>query len=187
MEIERKFLLKALPEGLPETERHHLIQGYLSTNPVLRPRLSENLTTGETEAYVTYKGRGLIAREEYNLPFSKEAILPLFDKCEGTIIRKTRILIPLTLPRFAPGYDPAADSEVQEMPELTAEVDVFEGDFEDLLFAEVEFPSLAMAKAYIPEDWFFLDVTEMREYSNSALSKCDPRTLMADYRKRIGG
>ena len=64
MEIERKFLIKQLPEDLSSYENIHITQGYLSTEPVVRVR-------EEGEAYVlTYKGPGLLSREEVNLPLT---------------------------------------------------------------------------------------------------------------------
>ena len=38
MEIERKFLIKQLPEHLDNYPCRHIEQGYLSTNPVVRIR-----------------------------------------------------------------------------------------------------------------------------------------------------
>ena len=40
-----------------------------------------------------------------------------------------------------------------------------------LIMAEVEFPDEATANAYIPEDWFLLDVTLDKRYHNSNMSK----------------
>ena len=58
MEIERKYLLKELPE-LETYENHKIEQAYLCTGPVVRVRRED-----ETY-YMTYKGGGLMAREEY--------------------------------------------------------------------------------------------------------------------------
>ena len=50
MEIERKFLVKTLPEGLDSYKCKHIEQGYLNTNPDVRIRKSD-------EDYIlTYKG-----------------------------------------------------------------------------------------------------------------------------------
>ena len=68
IEIERKFLPPALPDGLERYPHKEFLQGYLSTSPTVRVRR-------EGEAYVlTYKGSGLLKREEYNLPLTDFAL-----------------------------------------------------------------------------------------------------------------
>lgn len=140
MEIERKFLIKELPD-LSQYESKHITQGYLSTNPVVRVREDGD------KYYLTYKGKGLLAREEANLPLTKESFEHLVEKSDGKIIRKTRHLIPLV--------------------PYTIELDVFEGDHAPLIMAEVEFPSIEAANAFTPPAWFGEDVTEDPRYHNS--------------------
>ena len=144
MEIERKFLVHSLPSGL-ETYRMHMIeQAYLNTDPVVRVRREDE------DYYMTYKGRGLIAREEYNLPLNAAAYAHLKEKADGNVITKRRYLIPLD--------------------GLTAELDVFEGAFEGLSLVEVEFESMEQAAAFIPPAWFGRDVSEEGSFQNSRLS-----------------
>ena len=65
MEIERKYLIKKLPEDLAQYPHMEMEQAYLCTEPVVRVRK-------EGEDYVlTYKSKGLMVREEYNLPLTK--------------------------------------------------------------------------------------------------------------------
>ena len=148
MEIERKFLIEKakLPENLEEFARHEIEQGYLCTEPVVRIRREDE------SYYLTYKSKGLLAREEYNLPLNREAYLHLKPKADGIVIVKTRYRIP-------------------ERDGLTIELDVFHGDYEGLLLAEVEFPSEEAANAYEPPAWFGEDVTYSSRYHNSTLSK----------------
>ena len=56
MEIERKFTVKALPENLDSYPFHLIEQAYLNTDPVLRIRRQDD------EYYLTYKGKGLMAK-----------------------------------------------------------------------------------------------------------------------------
>ena len=79
MEIERKFLIRYLPENLSDYECLHIEQAYLCTSPVIRIRRQDE------EYYLTYKGTGLLAREEYNLPLSKEGYEHLRPKADGNI------------------------------------------------------------------------------------------------------
>ena len=67
MEIERKFLIKKLPDL---TSYDYLIieQGYLNTDPVIRVRKQNN------KYVLTYKTSGLLSREEYNLNLNKEIL-----------------------------------------------------------------------------------------------------------------
>ena len=101
---------------------------------------------------MTYKGKGFLAREEYNLPLNREAYEHLITKADGNIICKKRYLIPI------------------KDTSLTIELDIFEGVFAPLIIAEVEFPSIEEAESFTPPAWFKEDVTEDRHYSNSYLS-----------------
>ena len=89
MEIERKFLIDTLPENLSDYPYHQLEQGYLCTEPVIRIRREND------DYYLTYKSKGLMVREEYNLPLTKEAYEHLLSKIDGILISKKRYLIPL--------------------------------------------------------------------------------------------
>lgn len=148
MEIERKFLIshENLPADLKQYPFHKIQQGYLCTDPVVRIRKQDN------SYYLTYKSRGLMAREEYNLPLTEEAYLHLKPKADGIVLSKTRYLIP-------------------EKQGLTIELDVFHDDYEGLLLAEVEFDSEEKANSYKPPAWFGEDVTYSTAYHNSTLSK----------------
>lgn len=150
MEIERKFLLKQLPEDLDSRPFHQIEQAYLNTKPVVRIRRQDDTY------YLTYKSDGMMSREEYNLPLTKEAYDHMLPKADGNVLSKKRYLIPL------------------DQPGLTIELDVFEGDFFGLILAEVEFPDEETAGAFVPPEWFGEDVTFSGLYHNSYLSACSP-------------
>lgn len=146
MEIERKYLIHTLPEN-PENYPHRIIeQGYLSTEPVVRIRRDND------EYILTYKSKGLMVREEYNLPLTKDSYMHLREKIDGRLIIKKRYLIPLS-------------------NELTIELDIFGGDLAPLMLAEVEFPDETSANSFTPPKWFGEDVTFSGEYHNSRLSR----------------
>ena len=44
---------------------------------------------------MTYKGKGLLKRENIIFPLTKAAMKTLSSKADGNVIKKTRILIPL--------------------------------------------------------------------------------------------
>ena len=107
MEIERKYLIDTLPEDYQDYPCRHIEQAYLNTDPVIRIRKDNN------KHELTYKSKGLMAREEYNLPLDEASYQHLLTKIDGRLIRKKRYMIPLN------------DS-------LTIELDVFEDDLAPL-------------------------------------------------------
>ena len=147
MEIEKKFIPTNLPENLDQYKYHKLEQAYLNTSPVVR------ISKEDDSYYLTYKGGGMMARKEYNLPLNEESYYHLLEKADGNIISKTRFIIPIN------------DGK------LTAELDVFHGKFKGLLLVEVEFSSVEEADAFQKPDWFGEEVTYDRRYHNSYLSK----------------
>ncbi len=168
MEIERKFTIKKLPENLENFEKLEMEQAYLCTDPVIRAR-KENETY-----YLTYKGKGLLAREEANLPLHQAAYNHLLPKADGLVIKKTRYIIPLTNPVF--DMILLKKNGVEALPaglNLKVELDVFHMPT-GLIMAEVEFPTIELANAYQMEDWFLADVTDNRSYHNSNISKGGP-------------
>lgn len=149
MEIEKKFLIQSLkdvPGDISDYKYHDLEQGYLSTEPVVRVRKEDDTY------YLTYKGSGMLVREEYNLPLTEESYEHLVKKADGIVIKKRRYLIPLD-------------------GGLTCELDVFHGKYEGLLLAEVEFSSEEEANAFVPPAWFDTEVTYDSRYHNSNMSK----------------
>ncbi len=159
MEIERKFTLKKVPENLEAYPSHLIEQAYLCTEPVVRIRREDDLF------YLTYKGSGMLAREEYNLPLTEESYYHLRKKADGKVISKRRYLIPLKNPTFSHSI-----SRPPEGYTLLIELDVFCEPFAPLIMAEVEFGSKESAEAFIPPDWFDEDVTYKKEYHNSHMA-----------------
>ena len=145
MEIERKFTVKVLPENLADYPCKRIEQAYLCTEPVVRVRRKDD------EFWLTCKGEGFLAREEFELLLSEEAYRHLMSKTDGLVIEKERYHIPWG------GY--------------TIELDIFGGALAPLIMAEVEFPSVEEALSFCPPDWFDRDVTEDPDYSNANLSK----------------
>lgn len=149
MEIERKYLIDSdqIPFDPKDYPCRQIEQGYLCTEPVVRIRRDQE------EYFLTYKSKGLMIREEYNLPLTKDAYLHLRQKIDGRIISKDRYVIPL-----------APDSS------LRIELDFFHGDLEGLILAEVEFPDLYSAETFSAPGWFGEDVTHSSRFHNSSLA-----------------
>ena len=141
MEIERKFLIRELPADVEKYEHFHIEQGYLCRQPVIRVRRMGD------DYYLTYKGSGMMTREEYELPLNAEAFVTLLEKCDGTIIRKMRYHYP--------------------EGKYTIDLDIFESPRRGLILAEVEFDTEEEALAYQPPEWFDTEVTNDPFYHNS--------------------
>ncbi|MBQ9661290.1 MAG: CYTH domain-containing protein [Bacteroidales bacterium] len=144
-EIERKFLV-AGDFRKEVTGESRIVQGFLNSAPgrTVRVRIRGDKGT------LTVKGpaRGLTRFEwEKEIPLAEaEQLLAL---CEPGVIDKTRCLVP------------SADGR------HTWEVDVFHGDNEGLVVAEIE---LASEQESFPRpDWLGEEVTEDRRYFNSCL------------------
>ena len=146
-EIERKYLVDRhnIPGDLDSYAYHDIEQAYLNTQPVVRVRKSDE------EYFLTYKSKGFMERDEYNLPLDEKSYYHLLKKADGNIITKRRYLIPYG--------------------KYTIELDVFDGAFEGMVLAEVEFESLEEANAFTAPEWFIDDVTFSTKYHNSTLSK----------------
>ena len=143
MEIERKFLISALPD-LSSFPYHEIEQAYLNEKPGVRIRKSDD------RYILTVKGEGILSHEEYELPLSREAYLHLLEKADGRIITKRRYKIPFG--------------------SYTIELDLFSGCMDGLILAEVEFPSVEEAERFTPPDWFAADVTYDPRYRNAAMA-----------------
>lgn len=146
MEIERKYLVAALPDNYTSFPSRSIEQAYLCTEPVVRIRREDD------QYYLTYKSKGLLEREEYNLPLTQEAYRHLLPKADGMVLTKRRYRIPIPDTR------------------LIIELDIFSGAYEGLCLAEVEFETREEAERFVPPDWFGTDVTFSGEYQNSRLA-----------------
>ena len=168
MEIEKKYLVRHLPEGLENYPSRHLVQSYISRSPVIRLRKIEE--KGQESFVLTVKGAGLSlpdylekvvflsVREEFELDLTREQYERLRAKEEGRVLEKTRYLIPLE--NTGCGED-----------KLTAELDVFHGELSGLILVEVEFGSTGAMEAFVPPEWFGEDVSDSDRYHNSTLSR----------------
>ncbi|WP_070001067.1 CYTH domain-containing protein [Cellulosilyticum sp. I15G10I2] len=144
MEIERKFLVKECPL-LYHYPNKALTQGYIAMDPVIRIREIAN------NFWLTIKSKGTMIREEFELPITKEQYTSLCAKLEGEPIAKTRYFIPLP-------------------NDLTAELDIYQGNLQGLMTVEVEFPTLDDADRFNPPLWFGKDITYDNRYKNNYLS-----------------
>lgn len=145
IEIERKFLVKEIPGHLDNYSSHEIKQGYISTNPTIRLRQQDN------DYIFTFKGIGIMEKVEFEHPLTLAQFHNLWKKVENRTITKTRYIIPIE-------------------NNLKAELDIYTGDLSGFMNVEVEFSTTEDANNFIPPDWFGVEITADKRYSNASLS-----------------
>lgn len=145
LEIERKFLVQG--DFLPEvTSSSRVVQGYLASSPSASVRIR---IYGE-KGYMTVKGcmsESGMSRFEWEKEISVDEAVSLLMLCSGGVIDKVRHIVPYHGHLF--------------------EVDVFAGDNEGLIIAEVELSS--EDEAFEKPSWLGKEVTGDIRYHNSIL------------------
>lgn len=145
IEIERKFLVRDL-DFLGGHSGMRIAQGYLSTTPesTVRVRVSGD------NAWLTIKGRNAGAtRLEFEYRVPADDAQQLLALCQAGRIDKTRYRVPVGTHVW--------------------DVDVFHGDNDGLVVAEVELGD--EQEAFVRPDWLGDEVTDDPRYFNSALSE----------------
>jgi CYTH domain-containing protein len=146
-EIERKYLVRLLPENLKRWRHYSIAQGYLATESAGRQvRLRKK---GKTTSLTFKVGRGA-HREEREIRLSPKQFAALWPATAGRRLRKVRYDIP--------------------WKNLLIEIDVYRGKHDGLVVAEVEFPDLATCREFKPPRWFGREVTGQKRYSNVRLA-----------------
>ena len=146
-EIERKFLVRKLPDKLEDFPHAQIEQGYLALEgdgvQVRMRKAGENLS-------LTYKRNQEDAREEREITLTPEQFAILWPATAERRLSKTRYDVPL-------GH-------------LVIEIDVYHGRHEGLIVAEVEFADKPEARSFHPPPWLGDDVSRDPRYSNQLLA-----------------
>ncbi|MFN2509456.1 MAG: CYTH domain-containing protein [Chthoniobacterales bacterium] len=146
-EIERKFLIRRLPDKLGDYPRHEIVQGYLVVTP---EGVQVRLRKAGRKHLLTYKRNDAGARVEREVELSADQFDVLWPATAGKRLTKTRYHIPLA--------------------DLVVEIDVYSGRHEGLVVAEVEFEDEDSAREFQPPDWLGEDVSHDPRYSNQLLA-----------------
>jgi CYTH domain-containing protein len=149
VEVERKFVLPARPEGLEQHPARRIEQGYLAIDPIgseVRIRNNDGVLTLTVKA-----GLGLVRAEE-EIPIEPERFEALWPLTAERRVVKTRYLMPL------------------DDGGLVAEIDDYDDALSGLITAEVEFATEAAALAYLAPDWLGREVTGDARYNNRTLA-----------------
>jgi adenylate cyclase len=151
-EIERKFLVDKdkLP---PLSNPQNIIQGYIpSSNATVRVRINND------KAFLTLKGKTKgISRSEFEYPIPIEDAKDILDElCIKPYIEKKRYNI--------------------HIGKHIWEIDVFEGQHEGLIVAEIELSS--EDEAFEKPSWVIKDVSHDYRYKNAYLVKHSSKDLI---------
>jgi adenylate cyclase len=146
-EIERKFLIKRLPDKLHRWRHYPIAQGYLAIEPAGRQvRLRKQGNT----ASLTFKIDRGGAREEREIKLTAKQFAALWPATAGRRLRKLRYEIPWN--------------------DRLIEIDIYRGTLSGLVVAEVEFPNRVTCREFEPPPWFGREVTGEKRYSNVRLA-----------------
>ena len=145
MEVERKFLVGELPD-LSGSEATEIEQGYLAVGADGEVRLRRK---GESLLLTAKRGGGL-SREEAEVEIDRDAFERLWAMTEDRRLHKRRHVVP---------HD-----------DLQIEVDLYAGDLDGLVVAEIEFDSEEAAREFEPPDWLGDEVTGDERYLNETLA-----------------
>lgn len=154
MEIERKWLIRPdrIPFSLEGCKHHEIEQFYISSSPTIRARSidgSQFILTVKTKP--DDPAMRELSRNEYEMPLSRREYDSLREIARGRTIRKTRYCRP-------------------EGEALTAEIDIFRGEFNGLAYLEIEFPDVQSAVNYPGIPWAVREVTNEKEFKNGHLA-----------------
>lgn len=144
-EIERKYLVTSDCFKQIAVARYHIVQGYISREKTgtVRIRVADDC------AFITIKGKpaaGHFARYEWEKSIDMSEAKELLKLCQGTIIDKTRWIVP------------AEDG-------LKWEVDEFHGAHEGLVVAEIELKD--ETQTFEKPDFIGEEVTSDPRYYNA--------------------
>jgi adenylate cyclase len=145
VEVERKFLVPDPPD-LDGTRADEIEQGYLAIGAEGEVRVRRK---GDALVLTAKRGSGL-SRQEAEIELDREGFDKLWPLTEGRRLHKRRHVVP--------------------HGDLKIEVDVYEGDLEGLVVAEIEFASEGQARGFDPPDWLGEEVTGDRRYLNETLA-----------------
>lgn len=147
-EIERKFLIRKLPEQLDQFPYQEIEQGYLVATLDGRQVRLRRRGSARTLTFKTADGA---VREEREIELGQDQFDVLWPATAGKRLTKTRYEVP--------------------WKNFLVEIDVYHGINNGIIVAEVEFNDEEACEKFVPPDWFGEEVTGDPRYSNVALAR----------------
>jgi len=165
LEIERKFLVKTLPENLKDYKSKKILQGYLNIeNEDFEVRFRKR---GKRFFQTIKQGNGL-NREESEVELSKEQFETFWPLTTNHRIVKRRYKIPYK--------------------KYVIELDIYKDNYNGLVACEVEFPNEKEALDFVPPEWFGVEVTnEFGLQNNNVALHGVNEELLAKYKILLKG
>lgn len=147
VEIERKFLIKDKNFIEKAIQKSEISQGYLNSNTERTVRVRIKGAQG----FITIKGKSNesgTTRFEWEKEIALTEAKQLLLLCEDFVISKTRYLVP--------------------QGNHTYEVDIFHGDNDGLIVAEIELTN--ENESFEKPNWLGEEVTNQKQYYNSYIA-----------------
>lgn len=145
LEIERKFLIQDYPVGLELIREATIEQGYLDTDPELRIHKATDLATGKSDFRLTAKGEGDLTRTELKTDINEVFYYDAIALLDLDMIQK--------------------DYKEYRLGQWVLEVShVDPGTPNAFFYAEIEFPTEAEAKSFVPPEYLGREITYNEEY-----------------------
>ena len=161
-EIERKFLVKELPDGWRHASSARIVQGYFD----LKDKTVEiRLRRKASHCSITFKvgqGRNRLEEELFVSETQFRALWPLTRRAR---IAKRRYQIPWN--------------------GCIIELDVYKGPHRGLITAEVEFDTEHKTDGFRPPPWFGREVTQSGRFGNAQLARSQRLPPPAKPRKKL--
>ena len=151
LEIERKFRVAALPEDIDMHPSVEIDQGYLEITSEREVRLRRKGSKEKGYKYLqtTKEGTGK-TRTEDEFEISKDDFDARWPGTEGRRVEKTRHMIPYG--------------------DHTIELDVYHGDLDGAMTAEVEFDDEDSSNDFVPPTWMSDELTDDSRWKNKNLA-----------------
>lgn len=165
LEIERKFLVKDQSFIDQAIEIYMVRQGFLMLGEhrslrIRTDRIIKGKTPGKVTSTLCFKvSSDAMTRSEHEFEVERDEAIKLFEFCQTGIIEKTRYWVQ------APEFIIVKDIKKH----LMWEIDIFHGENEGLVVAEIEVPWKDFTITMPP--WIGAEVTEDPRYLNTYISK----------------
>lgn len=162
LEIERKFFLEKLPKDISTYPSLHILQGYFHDAKKKNVRLRQETRVKRWKTSISYyktiKTGHWLVKEEQNTPITKATFDKLWKQVTCSL-EKIRYELPYK--------------------KYLIQIDVYSWSLRWLFTAEVEFSDEKKAKAFVAPDYFWKELTMIKEASNAYLAKHGMKKLLS--------
>lgn len=146
-EIERKYLLDALPADIEEQPHNIICQGYITTDSNNEVRVRSK---GD-DFFLTIKQGSGLCRTEVEIAISEDQFDALWQLTANKRVEKTRY-------------------NYQGPASLLIEIDVYHNELEPMKVAEIEFTNVEESRHFTAPSFLGREVTDDKAYKNASLA-----------------